>query len=378
MIRQFRTAACAAIAIMFVPAAEAVRLELGDTALTVGGYIKLDAMVTRYDARPDASLEPLGRDYYAGPRSVPVDDGSGGITLTDFHAKQTRIWLRTDTTLDNGAVLGTYVEMDFQNSDQGNETISNSFAPRMRQAYLTYGNWLLGQTWSTFQNVSALPETLDFIGPTESTVFIRQPMIRYSHGPFQFALENPETRVAGDGTTDDNALPDVALRYTLQFKSIDFVAAGLLRALESQDEGDAGVNDTAFGGGLSLSGRVPFGRDDLKFMLTAGSGLGRYLGVLGNLDAAVAEDGDLEPIDVFAGFISYRHFWTDTLRTTLVYGHFVGDGDIDSASSAHVNLLYSPARNLTFGVELMQASRENANGAEGDFQRLQVGAKLAF
>ena len=378
MFRAQHLAACTAMTVLFAPAAHAVRLDVGNTALTIGGYIKIDALVTNYDARPSASLEPLGRDYYAGPRSVPLSDGGDSITLLDVHAKQTRTWLRTETTLENGETLGAYVEMDFQNSAQGNETISNSYVPRMRQAYLTYGDWLVGQTWSTFQNVSALPETLDFIGPTESTVFIRQPMLRYTSGPLQFALENPETRIAGDATTDDNAIPDVALRYTLKMDSMDFVAAGLLRALESQDRGEDGVDDTIVGGGISLSGRIPFGRDDLKFMLTAGSGLGRYLGVLANFDAVVDDQGDLDAVDVLAGYVSYRHFWSDRVRSTVVYGMFSGDGDIDSASSAHVNLLYSPVRNLTLGVEFMQASRENAGGAEGDFQRLQLAAKLAF
>ncbi len=373
-----RNLGLAGLGLALAPAAAAVSLDVSGTAVNLGGYIKLDAMVTQYDARPSASLEPLGRDYYAGPRSVPLDDGSGGVTLTDMHAKQTRLWLRTTTPLEGGESLGTYVEIDFQNSSQGNETISNSFAPRLRQAYLTYGRWLLGQTWSTFQNVAALPETVDFIGPTESTVFIRQPMIRYSVGGLQLALENPETRVAGDGTTDDNRIPDLVARYGFKLSGVDLVAAALLRNLESQDSGEGGVDDATLGSGLSLSGKLALGRDDLKFMVTAGSGLGRYLGVLGNLDAVATESGEIDAIDAFAAYVGYRHFWSDSWRSTLVYGMFDGDGDIDSASSIHLNLMHSPVQNLSLGVELIHAERENADGAEGEFQRLQFGAKLSF
>lgn len=345
---------------------------VGKTTLTVKGYIKLDAMMTDYEARPATSLEPLGRDYYVGPRSVPLDDGSGGVTLYDMHAKQTRLIVGSSTPLENGQTVKTHLEVDFQNSDAGNETISNSYQPRLRQAFFTYGNWLFGQTWSTFQNVGVLPETLDFIGPSESTVFVRQPMIRYTSGAFQVALENPESRIAGDSTTDDSSLPDLALRWTAG----PIVIAGLLRSIESQDVG--GVDDSVFGGGVSLSGKFAIGRDDIKFMATTGTGLGRYLGILANFDAMVDGQGELEAIDSSAAFIAYRHFWTAKTRSSIFYGVFDGDGDVESASSIHLNLLHSVTKALTTGVELMHAEREMASGAEGAMDRLQFSAKYAF
>ncbi|WP_348672848.1 DcaP family trimeric outer membrane transporter [uncultured Abyssibacter sp.] len=348
-------------------------MTVGKTTVTVKGYIKLDAMVTDYDAYPTASLEPLGRDYYAGPRSVPLDDGSGGVTVYDMHAKQTRLIVGTETPLENGETVKTHLEVDFNNSDAGNETISNSYQPRLRQAFITYGNWLFGQTWSTFQNVGALPETLDFIGPAESTVFIRQPMVRYTAGNFQIAVENPESRIAGDTTTDDNTLPDVALRWNAG----PLVLAGLIRSVESQDP--AGVDDSAVGGGVSVSGKFKVGaRDDLKFMATAGSGLGRYVGVISNFDANVDAGGDIDLIDSTAGYIAYRHFWTPKTRSSLVYGMFDGDGDVETASSVHVNLLHSVTPSLTTGIEFMHAEREMATGAEGAFDRVQFSAKYAY
>ena len=97
--------------------------------------------------------------------------------------------------------------------------MSNSFVPCIRQAYLTYDKLTFGQTWTTFQNVAALPERVDFIGPTEGTVFIRQPLIRYTNGNFQVALENPETTVQLGSTSfeaDDDKLPDLVSATTPQ------------------------------------------------------------------------------------------------------------------------------------------------------------------
>ena len=197
-------------------------------------------------------------------------------------------------------------------------------------------------------------------------------MIRYTKGRFQIALENPESRIAGDTTTDDNSVPDLTLRW----QAGPLVVAGLPRSIESQDPG--GVDDSVIGGGISVSGKFAVGRDDIKFMATTGSGLGRYLGVLANFDAQVDAQGDLEAIDSSAAFVAYRHFWTPKTRSSFVFGTFDGDGDVESAASIHVNLLHSVTSSLTTGVELMHAEREMASGAEGAMDRLQFSAKYAF
>jgi hypothetical protein len=43
-----------------------------------------------------------------------------------------------------------------------------------------------------------------------------------------------------------------------------------------------------------------------------------------------------------------------------------------------VNLLYSPLKALTFGIEFMRAGRELENGITGKFDRLQFSAKYNF
>ncbi len=42
------------------------------------------------------------------------------------------------------------------------------------KAYVSWNNWLAGQTWSNFQDVAALPDAVDFVGVTDGTVFVRQ------------------------------------------------------------------------------------------------------------------------------------------------------------------------------------------------------------
>ena len=62
----------------------------------------------------------------------------------------------------------------------------------------TYANWLFGQTWTTFQ-ILDLPEDLDFAGAADGIIFNRQPLIRYTMGDWQFAVENAETTLDPNG-----------------------------------------------------------------------------------------------------------------------------------------------------------------------------------
>jgi hypothetical protein len=347
-----------------------------------GGFVKLDAMYSDYDS---GSSSGPGRDFYI-PGTIPVGDGDGE-SYTDFHIKESRINFKSTHNLDNGDKVNTMLEMDFHLSGQGNERVSNSWSPRVRHAFFTYNNWLFGQTWMTFFNVGALPENLDFVGPAESTVFGRQAMIRYSTGNWQFAAENPETTITPYGgggriVSDDNLIPDLVARFKLG--SITF--AGIARELAYEDSA-AGIDDSTSGYGLSVSGKHMVGeRNDIRWMATIGSGLGRYVG-LNTANAAVLDaNGNLHSIDTTSAFASYRHFWNDQWRSNFTLGYLSVDNDTDltgmgvteSANSFHVNLIYSPVPKMDFGIELMHASREVESGADGDMTRLQFSAKYAY
>ena len=198
-------------------AEEAEKAKAKKTVYKFGGYAKADVIYSDYSSGSVASGS-AGRDFYI-PGTVPAGPpGAEGESYLDFHAKESRLNFRVDHTTDGGAKLGAFIEMDFLLSGAGNERVSNSYNPRLRHAFVTYNNWLFGQTWMTFFNVGALPENLDFVGPAESTIFGRQTMIRYTTGAWQFAVENPETTITPHGggnriVADDNKLPDGVVRY---------------------------------------------------------------------------------------------------------------------------------------------------------------------
>ena len=370
---------------LFAGSALAGSASMGDFDLTYGGYVKLDVIYSDYSDGDIAA--GAGRDFYI-PGTIPVG-GTSESTDLDMHAKQSRFFLATSTTTDGGAKLGTRFEVDFLLSPGGNERVSNSYNPRLRHAFLTYNNWLFGQTWSTFMNVGALPESVDFIGPAESTIFERQPMIRYTNGPWQFAIENPETTVTPVGggriVTDDGSLPDVIGRYNHKADWGDLVVAAMFRQLDFDDGASIDDSETAFG--LSVSGKFKIGgsKDDVRWAANFGSGMGRYFGLNLANGAALDANNELNAIDSWGAFVAYRHFWNAQWRSTFLAGFADVDNEPSSGTGVtkavqtfQINLMYSPTPKLSFGGEYIFVNRELESGAEGDMNRFQFAAKLGF
>ncbi|WP_109355452.1 DcaP family trimeric outer membrane transporter [Sphingorhabdus sp. EL138] len=361
---------------------------VGKTRVTYGGYVKLD-VITERTSGGQVPSGSIARDFLI-PGAIPVGGEASGFD-TDFSARQTRFFLKTETDVGDDHKIGSHIELDFMVTSGGDERISNSFAPRVRQAYITFDNWLFGQTWSTFQDVSALPEAMDFIGPTPGTVFDRQPMIRYTNGGLQIALEQPETTITTPTgariVAGDDSLPDMVARYNHKGEFGHLTAAAIGRVLRVNEDDFGLINDSSFGYGVSLSGKLNVGeRDDFKFMATAGEGLGRYIGLNIVNDAAVRADGSLAPIATYSGFAAYRHFWNDKWRSTLSGSYFKADNPVllttglvtDESWNVFGNLVYSPVVPLDIGIEYMYAKRRIEDGASGNLQKVQMSAKYKF
>jgi hypothetical protein len=365
----------------------------GETSFSYGGFIKLDVLSSYYRNGEVALGNPM-RDIHL-PSQIPVGERDENYNL-DFHVKESRFHLQTLTPAGKHS-LRVFLEMDFLLASQGDEKVSNSFNPRLRHIFLEYGNWLFGQTWTTFM-ILVLPEDLDFSGAGEGIIFCRQPQIRLSAGDWKISLENPETTVSinsGSSTvgkvTNASRIPDLVVRRDF---AGDWGNLGIsLLGRELHYKGDSAVDETQsvedseFGYGLSLGTKVKIGhRDDFLLQMTAGRGVGRYAALNFVNSSALDEDGRLHAIDLICGFIGYRHWWNDKLRTSINISAFTADnpyevtgGKVNSqAQSGSINLLYSPVPKLTIGGEAMYGRRELDDGTDGDFGRLQFSVRYDF
>jgi hypothetical protein len=344
-------------------------------------------MFTDYsDATPDGNS--LMRQFYYAPQ-IPVGDGSASDDITaDFQARETRINFRADTTTAGGDSITAFIEMDFFTTDNGNEVVSNSYSPRLRHAFIKYNKWTFGQTWSTFQDVVALPEALDFVGPAESTTFIRQAMVRYTTGNLELAAENPQTFVSGVAADDrgQSTIPDLIARYTFKLgdKGSYVKVAGLYRSLKIQDIGGSQPDEAGYG--VSASTKLMFGNGaDLRAMVTYGDGVGRYIG-LGFVPDGYVDGNNIATAEALAYFVALRMPFGNGWRTNVMYGNTTIDYDNDALAatlndtgwSFHWNLIYNILPKLDVGAEIMYGERELVNGTDGDFTRFMFSAKYAF
>jgi hypothetical protein len=379
------TAASVALA-LFASSGTALADDDGSTTTyKFGGYAKFDTMFSDYsDATPDGNS--LMRQFYYAPQ-IPIGDGTGSSDMTtDFQARESRLNFRVDHKTAGGNSITAFVEMDFFTHSDGNEVVSNSYSPRLRHAFIKFDNWTFGQTWSTFQDVGALPEALDFVGPAESTTFIRQSMIRYTSGNLELAVENPQTFVTG-GARDFSTVPDLVARYTFKLDGGSYVkVAGLMRSLKVGPAGGSQADETGFG--ISASAKFMFDNgDDLRAMATVGDGVGRYIGLGFVPDGYIDETtGNIETAESLAWFVAYRHLWNDKWRSNIMYGTTSNDYTDnaqaaalnDNGTSIHVNIIHNILPKLDVGAEFIWGEREIVSGVDGDFTRVMFSAKYAF
>ena len=353
-------------------------IKLSDNdSITFGGYIKLDA---RY---VDGNINSITNDYWVGAGTV------GDISRTSFRATESRF----NTKYVHGDITG-FIELDFHGGG-GNEIVSNSASPRLRHAFIKYKNILVGQTWSTFVNTSALAEAADFAGPLNAAAFIRQGQIRYTHGNFQVAVENPES---DKGDPSQDKIPDIIAKYTFKGDWGNVYVAGLVRQLNtatvnsvaavpavtvidsvtgqpviispaiSAVTGIESDSETAFGYGIA--GKInTFGKDDIRFQFHGGE-TGRYVGVVAARDLV-----GQEVEETTSYMVAYRHFWNDDIRSTAFFGKTTTE--VADADRRHwgVNIFKNYTKDLYFGLEVGNFESADQN-ADSDY--VQFSAKYVL
>lgn len=358
----------------------------GNTRVNYGGFIDVDAHLTDLS---DGDIAPtsIARDFYI-PGAIPV--GGIGDSEPDFDvtAQGTRFFFATSTPTDLGDVTSR-IEFDFLGSPGGDERVSNSYNPRVRVAWAQIGKWRIGQDWSTFQNTAAIPESASFLVASDGMIFVRQAQVRYTRGDFQFALENSDTTITpfgGGGRIDmgDGALPDLVARYNIGGEGRNIALTGIARRLSAQS---GGIDGDAFGWGLSVQGRVSLtNSSDLRFSLTGGEGVGRYIGLNAVNGAVATATGDLEPIPVMGGLLAWRQEIGGGRRFNLGVSVLQADNDVAltglsatrSVASAFGALMIPLAPGVTLSGELLIGERELEDGASGSITRATISTKYTF
>jgi hypothetical protein len=341
---------------------------VGDYAWKIDGYIKVDLL---------HDFEEIGSTDSFDPRTIPVTGANDPGNTTRIHARQSRLNLEVKGPSTTGEIRA-FFEGDFF-SDQ------NGF--RMRHAYASLGHVLGGQTWSTFMDEDAMPETLDFESPIAFPL-VRQAQVRWTQeleedGDYwAVALEDPDSDVVGPtGVTgeSDEPAPDLNARYRMKYERGHVQLSGY--AGMARFDPVTGSPDDEFLWGFNLSTNTKtFGDDRFMAQVTYGDGVARYRG---GTTAAPDADGDLEAIEVFGAMGSYEHHWSDEYRSTVVYSW--AEGDLPAGSTATLteeidylaaNLIWQFSDRAWTGVEYLYGSRDTFDDESGSAERIQFALRF--
>ncbi|WP_253450181.1 DcaP family trimeric outer membrane transporter [Halomonas sp. Y3] len=354
-----------ALALAVSGAAQAYTIEAGDTTANIYGYAKLDLI---YDV-DDKLGNAINRN------AIRLDGEPGSDGHTDLHAFQSRLGFTTATPA-GGSEIKTMIEGDFYGSGGGEF--------RLRHAYGEWNGLLAGQTWTNFGGFLGMNPTIDFNGQPGQANVARQAQLRYTVEGFSVALEDPENLGGSvDSAASKSRLPDLTLRFQGGAGDFSYAASGVLRYLEFDDV-VASQKDSTTGWGLALEASAKVTPDvTLRGSIVHGDGIGayQYLAPVGT-PAYVDGSGNLETIKGTGGTAGVS-VAAGPGNVSLGYGISTVDLDdavADGAMAAtanekfegvFLNYIWSPIRNVTYGVEAGYHSRKQVDGDKGDAVRVQ-------
>lgn len=354
------------------------RLPGTKTFMKIGGYAKSDFT---FDPRPAGDQERFI------PASIPIPP-SANVNNSTVSVRPSRINVDFLVPYSTERDIRFFLEVDFFGS--------SATTPRLRHAYAQGKNLLIGQTFSTFMDPDAGPDTLDFQGPN-SQVSIRNPQMRYT---FRFgksttaslAIEKPSSDIAFKtpefSAQSNSPSPDgtLQLRHEMSYGHVQLSA--LFRDVSAFLPN--GVSDSVFGWGFNLAGLFKIAqKDNFVYQGAYGHGIERYINDTSGLgiDAAVksVQDPELEAVPVVATYGGFQHYWLSQLRSSVVYGFLQSENTPAQVASAFhrseytaVNLIWSPLAQLTLGTEFLYGWRVNKDNSRGNAPRIQLSAKYNF
>lgn len=329
------------------PKPSGLGLTLAGSEVKLYGNIRMDAL---FQAEGGSASR-----LYNQISSVPLKGVNERSDEFKSTLSATRLGLDFKTPTQGKDITGK-LEVDFL----GGANLDNL---RIRHAYVNYGKWLLGQTWSNFAVPDYMPESIDALGFVGGAVK-RTPQVRYSH------RITPETNLISsiedpkDGSINMR-MP--AFTSRLNHKMSDTLAfSGRVMAHEKRIDQD---EEWAWGVGLGMKYDVLPNttikadyyhvKGDSSFVSWTNSG------VIAQNNQIVAQN-EFDSITV-----GLTQRFNEKLHGTLGYGLMKADRDQNylNASTnqtainkelwqAWANMFYSPTKPISLGVEYVYGERE--------------------
>lgn len=348
----------------------------------IGGYV---------EARGSYDLGGIVSNSEFVTYDIPMTETYATRQQAQVDVSSSRLFLKVlGNTRRLGLVEG-YVETDFYGD---NNTL------RLRKAYVSFKGFTIGQTVSTFTDLTACPTTVDTQGPNSYT-YLRNVMIRYhlnmgSHWSMAVAVEKtPFSATYGsDAAVIPQRVPDLPLyfQYAWGEYGSHIRATGVGRYLQYHNS-VRDDNQGKFGWGAQLSGNINAGNKVCFFMQgTYGEGIASYIQDLegAGLDmvsnVAEGKEGELQTVPALALLGGVQFNASRSVFVSAGYGQtkvFNRNGYYDAdqycyARYAVANVFWTFAQNCQAGLEYNYGTRTNMDRTENQANRIEAMVRYSF
>ncbi|MFT3760215.1 DcaP family trimeric outer membrane transporter [Thauera sp.] len=369
------------------------KLPGSDISIKLYGHVRFDSTYDIKGRQSNINSTGWANSLFVQPLDRSAAGRRHGQTYATARGSRFGFMASMPTGTDAGPLLAK-LEGDFDGrNDLGGETQTSV---RLREAYVKLGGLLVGQSWSTFVDLRAVPEMVEW-NSTGIVPNIRQAMLRYGlplgeNGRVELAVENS---IGNSWSRPPNADFDTGYDLVARYDHNTAWGHFSLRGVSVQYEND---RHDRRGYGLAASARVNLGASDSIVLLAAGGeGIGRYL-YNGLVQQAVATDEGIRLWKGWGAHLGYTHKWSDILRSTaaVAYTRFTADETANAAQLAAVggplsdfapnrelrqiflSTLWSPYRNVDVGLDYTYGQRETFQDDEGTISRLSAMMRYRF
>ena len=297
-------------------------------------------------------------------------------------AKTTRFGLDFSAPVGADNKVGGKIEVDFADGNGSNDGL------RLRHGYLTYNDWLFGQTTSNFLSSHA-PEMIDFSTNVGGGT-TRIPQVRYNlklapQTQLFVSAEEGDSKATAAGDLSYR-VPNITAKLTQGFA--DGKGTASARALVENYKSKA-ADDTETGFGIAAGASYAV-TDQLKLNgdVSYAEGNSNYL--YGANSAYSVVDGNIEQNKFTAVQVGATYKFNEKLRSTLAYGAlFADDGSAyandednknanEEVQQAWINFIYAPVKPVELGVEYINGKRKAFDGNSYNDDRVGLMAKYSF
>jgi hypothetical protein len=271
------------------------------------------------------------------------------------------------------------IETDFLGANNG---------LRLRLAFIETGNYVIGQSWSTFTDVNSVPQTVDIDGPN-SSVQLRTVRIRYADRLLEskiryiVSLEAPSPDIVLPDSLSDRVpaqfIPDVAGQLTRNFDFGYLSFSTILRGITVKDS--SGSSEQILGYGFLLAGVYTLDKEN-KFLFQGvyGAAISRFITALNGKGIDLVYNPNTELFEATKSFglmLSYAHDWRADISSAFTLG-MVGifNKDYEPADAFSQswyysgNVFWNALLGVRLGLEFSQGRRINKDNSFGRATRI--------